>query len=455
MSPYLVTTTAALLSLSACANNPGALLREATGSVSQVLCTKTLASSLSPDDVMRDHLLPQPGMGAIAWGLHYEIDQEAQEVRASVFGGSASRSVFSEGRGCTLVYPGSGAPQALTPLTHTPALLPDIADGDAFAPQDAQLVAALDAAFAEPEQGAPRNTQAVVVVRDGRIIAERYAPGLDANTPLLSHSVAKSVVNTLVGALVREGKMGVDDTVAVEAWSADRRGAITIDNLLRMNAGFGFDEGGGASIATNIWYTEPDMALAAARSELKSDPGEQWGYCSRCYILLSRAIGDAVGGDPESLRDFAQREIFDPLGMHSVTIEFDASGTMTGANSMLATPRDWARFGLLYLNDGVVGERRILPEGWVEYSTRPTGEAGYGAGFWLNTTDAEIADWNMHWGIPGAPRDAYMARGYLGQYVVIVPSEKLVVVRFGQSHARAADIASVGQLIRDVIEAQR
>ena len=452
MSPHLMAPTAALFCLCACASGPIALLREATGSVSQNLCTKTLASSLSPDEVMRDHLLSEPGMGAIAWGLRYEVDHEGQEVRASVFGGWPSRSVFREGRGCTLVYPGDAAPQALTPLAHAPALLPDIADG--IAPQDARLIAALDAAFVEPEHGAPRNTQAVVVVRGGRIIAERYAPGLNAETALLSHSVAKSVVNALVGVLVRDGEMRVDDPAPVDLWRGDERGAITIDNLLRMNAGLGFDEGGGASIATHIWYTEPDMALAAGRAELETTPGAQWGYCSRCYLLLSRAIGDSVGGGAQGVRDFAQREVFDPLGMHSVTLEFDASGTMMGANSMLATPRDWARFGLLYLHDGVVGERRILPEGWVEYSTRPTDAAGYGAGFWLNTTDAEIADWHMRWGIPGAPRDAYMARGYMGQYVVIVPSEDLVVVRFGQSHARASDVASVGQLVRDVIAAQ-
>lgn len=451
MSPHLMASTAALFCLCACANGPAALLREATGSVSQNLCTKTLASSLSPGDVMRDHLLPEPGMSAIAWGLRYVIDHEAREVRTSVFGGSESRSVFREGRGCTLVYPGHPAPQALTPSAHAPALLPDIAEEDVVAPQDARLVAALDAAFAEPEHGPPRNTQAVVVVRGGRIIAERYASGLNTDTALLSHSIAKSMVNALVGVLVREGRMHVDDPAPVDAWRGDERGAINIDNLLRMNAGFGFDEGGGASIATHIWYTEPDMALAAAQAELESAPGEQWGYCSRCYILLSRAIGDAVGGGPQGVRDFAQREIFDPLGMHGATIEFDASGTMMGANSMLATPRDWARFGLLYLHHGVVGQRRILPEGWVEYSTRQTGAAGYGAGFWLNTTDAEIADWHMRWGIPGAPRDAYMARGYMGQYVVIVPSEDLVIVRFGQSHGRSSDVASVGQLVRDVI----
>ena len=294
MSSHLMAPTAALFCLCACASSPVALLREATGSVSQNLCTKTLASSLSPEEVMRDHLLPEPGMGAIAWGLRYEVDRDAQEVRASVFGGSPSRSVFREGRGCTLVYPGIAAPQALTPLVHAPALLPDIAEEAVIAPQDVRLVAALDAAFAEPEHGSPRNTQAIVVVRGGRIIAERYAPGLNADTALLSHSIAKSVVNALVGVLVREGEMRVDDPAPVDVWRGDERSAITIDNLLRMNAGFGFDEGGGASIATHIWYTEPDTALAAARAEPETAPGAQWGYCSRCYILLSRAIGDAA-----------------------------------------------------------------------------------------------------------------------------------------------------------------
>jgi CubicO group peptidase (beta-lactamase class C family) len=454
MSPHMMAPAAALLFLCACSSSPVALLREASGSVSQNLCTKTLVSQLSPEEVMRDHLLPQPGMGVIAWALRHEVDLDAQEVRVSVFGGSASHSAFHEGRGCTIAYPGVTAPRALTPLAHATALMPEIAGEAVVASQDSRLVAALDAAFAEPVHGSARNTQAVVVVRGGRIVAERYAPGLSSDTVLLSHSVAKSVVNALVGVLVLKGEMRVDDPAPVDLWRSDQRGAITIDNLQRMNAGFGFDEGGGASIASQIWYTQPDTALAAAHAKQKATLGSQWGYCSRCYILLSRIIGDAVGGGPQEVRDFAQREIFDPLGMHSVTLEFDASGTMMGANSMLATPRDWARFGLLYLHDGVVGGRRILPKGWVEYSTRQTGAAGYGAGFWLNTTDAKLAAWHMRWGIPGAPRDAYMARGYMGQYVVIVPSEDLVVVRFGQSHARAGDVASVGQLVHDIVAAR-
>jgi CubicO group peptidase (beta-lactamase class C family) len=124
-----------------------------------------------------------------------------------------------------------------------------------------------------------------------------------------------------------------------------------------------------------------------------------------------------------------------------------------GANAMYATPREFARFGLLYLDGGVVGGRRVLPEGWVEYSTRATKGTGYGAGFWLNNTSAPLAEWGTNWGIPGAPRDSYMARGYLGQYIVVVPSADLVVVRMGQSHARSGDLASVGVLVRNVVEA--
>lgn len=439
-------TTMAALCVGACASGPAALVKQATGSVSQVLCSKVFIANLDPEDVMRDHLLPEPGMSAIAWALRYDIDRDLREVSARALG-VESRAVYREGRGCTLTYPGTPTPDALTPLPHAEATLPEIAGPDVVTPVNPLLAAALDAAFAEPAKGAPRRTQAVVIVQGGRVIAERYAPGFTPETPVLSHSIAKSVVNALMGVLVRDGRLRVEDETGLAQWRDDDRAPITFDNLLRMNAGFGFDEGSGASVATAIWYTQPDMTAASSKAMTISAPGAQWGYCDRCYIILSHLIGENIGGGPQGVLDFAQREVFDPLGMRSVTLEFDPSGTLMGANSMFATPRDWARFGLLYLNDGIVSGRRILPEGWVAYSARPTGEAGYGAGFWLNSTDADIPEWRMPWGIPGAPRDAFAARGYMGQYVVIVPSEDLVVVRFGQSHGRSQAIDSVGALV--------
>ena len=453
MARMRTATLVMLAALGGCAGSPAGLLDEAAGSTSQTLCSKVFISRLDPKAVFAEHLRPEPGMGLIAGLVRYEVDRDQRTVTTTVGGRFRREAAFADGRGCTLTYQGLAASTPLVRREPAPALLAPIAGSALVVAAEPALKAAVDAAFAEPASGPRRNTRAVVVVHGGRVIAERYAPGLDVNTPLLSHSVAKSVINALIGLLVRDGRLSVDAPAPIAAWRApdSPNAAITLDQLMRMNAGLGFDEGVGAGIATHMWYTQPDMAAFAARATRQSEPGAAWGYSSRSYVLLSRIVGDAVGGGPQGVDDFARRALFDPMGMRSVTLEYDAAGTLMGANSMYATPRDWARFGLLYLHDGVVGDRRILPAGWVAASTRPTGDTGYGAGFWLNTTDARIPGWGSHWGLPGAPKDAFMARGYMGQYIVIVPSEDLVIVRFGQSHGGDADVAGVGRLVRDVV----
>ena len=149
---------------------------------------------------------------------------------------------------------------------------------------------------------------------------------------------------------------------------------------------------------------------------------------------------------------FARTELFDPLGMHNVTLEFDAAGTPEGSSQMLAPARDWARFGLLYLNDGVVGGKRILPEGWVNYSASPTPNAwvGYGAGFWTNLGDSFGATYRIE---HGWPRDAFFAKGTIGQYVIVIPSERLVIVRLGRSPNWPPDADGVFDLVSDVVAA--
>ncbi len=149
---------------------------------------------------------------------------------------------------------------------------------------------------------------------------------------------------------------------------------------------------------------------------------------------------------------FARQELFAPLGMRNVTIEFDASGNPEGSSQMLASARDWARFGMLYLSDGVVGGKRILPEGWVKYSASPTPNAwvGYGAGFWTNLGDSFGASYRTE---QGWPRDAFLAQGTMGQYVIIVPSERLVIVRLGRSPNWPPEADGVFDLVRDVMAA--
>jgi CubicO group peptidase (beta-lactamase class C family) len=275
--------------------------------------------------------------------------------------------------------------------------------------------------------------------------------GID--TQLDGHSLAKSVVNALVGVLVRDGKVDVNARVPMPEWSAsDPRAQITLDNLLRMDAGFDFDEGKGASTAGVMWFTQDDIAHFAASQPLVSRVGRQWHYSSGSYAILSHVLESDIGG-PQALNDFAHQDVFDPLGMREVTIEFDGVGAMMGAHAVYASARDWARFGLLYLHDGVVGGRRILPEGWVRYSTTPTLGGGYGAGFWLNNVNTPVPTWGFPWGLPGAPPDAFMARGYLGQWIVVVPSENLVVVRMGFSHGGAGEMMSVAKLVRDTVDA--
>lgn len=444
-----------LVMLAILSGRPQSLPYEASGSISQTLCGKTFVARLDPDDVFQEHQLPEPGMWLIAWAITYHVNRIEKLVSTDILGFFSRRSAFTTGRGCTLAYEGHSAPVPLSEREHTPALLPSIAERDEPVTGSADLAQAMLTAFTPPASDRTALTKAIVIVHNGRVIAERYTAGYSPSNALLSHSIAKSVVNALIGILVRDGKLTLTDKAPVEAWRSpnDPRAAITIDNLLRMNAGFGFDEGGGASPATHMWFSEFDTAHFAAEAQLESPIGRDWGYSSRSYAILSRIIADKVSGGPQGVKDFAQRELFDPLGMHSVTLEFDAYGTMMGANAMFATPRDWAKFGLLYLNKGKIGETQILPLGWVAYSARPTGRTGYGAGFWLNNTHTTIAHWGLRWGIPGAPADAFFSRGYLGQFVVVVPSQNLVIVRFGISRNPGSEAATIGRLVKDTISA--
>jgi CubicO group peptidase (beta-lactamase class C family) len=194
------------------------------------------------------------------------------------------------------------------------------------------------------------------------------------------------------------------------------------------------------------------MAGFAESFGLATAPGSAWNYHDGNYLILSRLIRDAAGGAAADVVRFARRELFDPLGMHNVTLEFDATGTPEGSAQMLASARDWARFGMLYLDDGVVGGKRILPEGWVNYSAAltPGGWVGYGAGFWTNRGDSYGADYRIKY---GWPRDAFFAKGTMGQYVIIVPSERLVIVRLGISPNWPPEGDGAFRLVGDVVAA--
>ena len=433
----------------------------ATGYLSHQLCSAVFVSGRSPESAYREMI--EPLTGSVALFMRHTVDRGSAEVRASFAGVADSRAVYRAPWGCTIVNDAAAieARPAVTDNTPAPALLPPIADAGIVEPTDPDLKRALDRAFEEPLQAPHRWTQAIVVVHRDRIVAERYAPGIGIDTPLTGWSATKSVVNALIGILVRDGHLDVSGPAPIAAWSDpnDPRHAITIDQLLRMTSGLDMGQSLTSSAFTafdptaQMVFTEPDTAAVAQRAPLAHAPGMVWNYTNANTQLLSRIIRDHSGGTPAATLAYAHRELFDKLGMRHVTLEFDAAGTPIGASHMWASARDWARFGLLYLNDGVVGGQRILPPGWVDYSARHTPGAedyGYGAGFWTNRGDGAGARYRIR---AGMPADAFMARGSNGQYVVIIPSEQLVIARFGNSWTQRGDIESVNRLIVDVIKA--
>jgi CubicO group peptidase (beta-lactamase class C family) len=454
------TAAAALSALALSAARARDVPKVATGFMANVLCSGAFISGLDPQRVFAETTAAMPGAGLIGWALDYRLDRASKDVTVTFLGLGRSRAVYRGALGCVLDHGVPIVEGSAPAADDTPALLPEIAGPAVVASQNPQLAAALDRAFAEPEAPPFKRTRAVVIVKDGRVIAERYGEGVGIDTPLLGFSATKSVVSALTGILVRKGMLALDQPAPVAAWRNpdDPRHAITVDQLLRHTAGLDLGSSLAASLAAalepvnRMKFTENDMAAYAEAAGLATPPGRVWNYHDGNYLVLSHLIRNATGGTPADLLRFAQAELFGPLGMRHVVIQFDGAGTPEGSSEMLASARDWARFGLLYLNDGLVGGKRILPEGWVDYSARPTPNAfvGYGAGFWTNRDDSFGANYRTE---HGWPRDAFFAKGTIGQYVIVIPSEHLVIARFGTTVNWPLDADGVSELVRDVIAA--
>ena len=406
--------------------------------MSHTLCSDAFVSGLDPDQVAAEMLPGMPGIRRLLPLLRHHVDRARREVSASVAGLFESRAVYRPGMGCTLVYPGEADAAAApppAPWSDTAPRLGDIVGPAVVESADERLRRALDRAFADPPDGPAQGTIAVVVVHDDRIVAERYAPGYGIDTPLLGWSMTKSLMNALVGILVRQGRLSLTGPAPVPAWRdpGDPRHAITIEQLMRMTSGLALDDtNNGFDPSSRMLYTQPDMAAYAEHFTLVAQPGRRYHYSNLSTLILSRIVRDAVGGRAEDVVRFADRELFGPLGMRGVTLEFDAADTPVGSTYGYATARDWARFGLLYLHDGVVGGARILPEGWVDWSARwtPRSREGYGAGFFTNRGASEGGILRIRGGMPP---DAFFASGTQGQRLVIAPFARLVVVRLGRT----------------------
>jgi CubicO group peptidase (beta-lactamase class C family) len=435
---------------------PDRALRVATGYVAHNVCSKTFVSGLDPQAVFAE-VSDRAGIRRLRHLLRFGIDRNARTVDASTLGLFGSRAAFHDGLGCVDQHGPKEAYVLKSDIealkAKTPPSLPEIAGPAVVEPSDPALKAALDHAFEEPPAPPFRRTKAVVVVHDGKVIAERYAPGIDVDTPLLGFSMTKSVVNALIGILTQQGLVTPSMPAPIPEWRRpdDPRREIEVEHLMRMTSGLDLDETNSGFDPSSRMFLENDTAAYAVNTKMIAPLGTRWHYSSPTTQILSRIVRDAVGG-PEQTLAFAWRELFNPLGMRNVTLEFDAAGTLQGSTYMLASARDWAKFGLLYLNDGVVGGKRILHEDWVDFCAAATLDTDYAAGFWTNRSEHPNARGRVRLGMP---RDSFFASGDLGQRIVIMPSQKLVVVRLGDSVDPTGDIRGVARLVKEVIAAMQ
>jgi CubicO group peptidase (beta-lactamase class C family) len=418
-----------------------------TGGTAKLMCSGVFASGRTPEHVRAEDFNRRTAPGKYIGIGTTEVNFADKSVTGALFGFVPRTAIWREGIGCTtaegktveeLRAQGSGVPSALPPADETTqwpegelTLVDDLPDGiDANKLNDA-----MDFAFAEPDPDQPRRTRGALVVYRGRIVAERYAPGFDKSMSHLSNSVAKSFTSALIGILVGEGKLKVEDPAPIDEWHGpgDPRGAITLDNLLRMSSGLEFEENyTKIKSDTTFQFIGGDLAGYSAAKPLEVPPGTRWQYSTGTSNILGRIVRQAAGSTLSESFAFPRRALFDKLGMRDTVIEVDAAGDFVGGSFVFASVRDYARFGLLYLRDGVWNGERILPEGWVAYTRTPTPngpeDRGYGIQFWLNTgTNPAVQRY------PSLPPDTFAMNGHQGQHVFMVPSRDVVVVRVGLS----------------------
>jgi CubicO group peptidase (beta-lactamase class C family) len=443
----------AVLALAAgVAFRPDRAIRTATATIAHDLCSTTFVTGSDPEQAFAEAIAPRLAGGIIAAAMSYTIDRQHGVVDASgPFGTFANRAVVRPGYGCVLVH-GDRPVEQVDPVVPRldAAVLPSIAGDDAVATTSPELNAALDSEFDPASADGRRHTHGVVIMSRGQVVAERYAPGYDPTTSQLGFSMTKSVIATLIGVLVQQGRLRLSDPAPIMAWQSpdDPRRAITIEQLMRMDSGLDLDEDmSGFDLSTQLVYLEDDIAAAAAQAQLKATPGTRWHYSGASTHLLARVLRDTVGGTGTDVQEFARTNLFDPLGMGEVTLEMDATGTPIGAHYMLAAPRDWARLGELYRGDGVVQGTRILPEGWSTLVATPTLDSDYGAGWWTVRGSDDGGRFSRQLKEAGVPADTFYALGNLGQYLAVIPSRELVIVRMGSSTEPQQGMESFSRLV--------
>jgi CubicO group peptidase (beta-lactamase class C family) len=416
-----------------------------TGYAAKNLCSDVFISGRQPDDVEATDL----DFSFIKFTRN-SVDIENKSVTSRFLWGR-SKAIYRDGFGATLVRdvpedilrravyavdtdPGYKPDSTLWPLGDiVPDTLPENSIKDGLTAITANLM----------DKGVYNGIPfAFMVLHNGLPVAEAYRTGFDKETRFLSWSMAKSFTNALVGILVKMGKINITDPADIEEWKQDERSRITVNDLLQMQSGLKWNEDYGSRSDVNLMlFAHGDMSKYAVSSPAEFPAGTKWYYSSGTANIISHLVRKKFDNDT-SCYAFIQDQFFEKIGITDAVFEVDPSGDFVGSSYLYATARDYSRFGLLYLNDGVFNGERILPEGWVDYTrTTASGSGGsYGALFWLNRNKR----------YPSAPEDMFSCEGHDGQMIFILPSQDLVVTVLGFSHKPDNDL-HFDSLLRDII----
>ena len=355
-----------------------------------------------------------------------EVNFGEKTSTSSVFGLLTRKAIYREGLGSVLIVddydtskkllvPKRAKPDNFTPFPFGNA---DQKDSVLTNVDYDKLNKSVNTIFSNNTQ-----TRAVIVLHKNQIIAEKYDTGFTKNSKILGWSMTKSIMSTVIGIMQKQGKINVNDNAPISAWKNDDRKNITINNLLQMNSGLEWDEDyNSISDVSKMLFLEKDMTTVQIEKPFVGKPNKTWNYSSGTSNLLSGIIRSKFNSHQAYL-DYWYAEFIDKIGMNSMLVETDLSGNYVGSSYAWATPRDWAKFGLLYLNKGNWKGEQLFNESWVDYITTPTNgsDGTYGGHFWLNAEGQ----------FPDVPKNMFYASGYQGQFVFVFPDQDLVVVRMG------------------------
>lgn len=434
-------------------------INNSLGFAVKLLASGVFVGGRTPEDFVKNDI--HAPYGFTIDDLTVSLDEQRGRITLSLPSGLSRTAVYNPGLGCTLLPP--GADGVFFEPVKIQSTLPDAEtldwpmgdrnpdNGNQDGVDQEKLDAALDMAFDESAHEHPQRTRAMVVLHNGRIVGERYAPGFSQTSKLVNWSMGKSITSALIGILINEGNFSLDDRAPIEEWSdpEDPRHEITIAHLLRMSSGLKFnkyetyeDFFSNDNNHNFVHFGAVNVFNYVTAPPQEFPPNTVWRYRNCDVLSLGKIIKQTVQARGEEYLTFPQRVLFDRIGIRNIVLEPDPWGNFISTGYDHGTARDWARLGQLHLQDGVWNGDRILPEGWVDFVRTPAPAAPedhYGGFFWLNAGNR----------FPAIPNDAYWADGARGQFTMIIPSRNAVIVRLGHS----LDAPSFGRYRERVVAA--